>query len=122
MPSLGPCVRASPPSAETIRAWRLYRLIPVFSTRIRFTPRADIWLFDAVSGAGRKAVFGPGIQHLPVWSPDSRRLVHVIADHSWPKLGLSSLEGTPDKEPLPDTGFMVPTDWSPDGRFILYNN
>ena len=23
---------------------------------------------------------------------------------------------------MPDTGFMVPTDWSPDGRFILYNN
>ena len=22
----------------------------------------------------------------------------------------------------PDTGFMAPTDWSPDGRFILYNN
>src|SRR5207253_8476551 len=40
----------------------------------------------------------------------------------WPGLGLSSLDGTPDKEPLPDTGFMAPTDWSPDGRFILYNN
>jgi hypothetical protein len=23
---------------------------------------------------------------------------------------------------MPDTGFMQPTDWSPDGRFILYNN
>ncbi len=82
----------------------------------------EIWLYDAVSGAGRKVVFGPGIRHLPVWSPDSRRLVHVVDDHAWPRLGLSSLEGTPEKEPLPDTGFMVPTDWSPDGRFILYNN
>lgn len=82
----------------------------------------EIWLYDAVSGAGRKVTYGPGIRHIPVWSPDSRRLVHVIDDHSWPRLGLSSLDGTPDKEPLPDTGFMVPTDWSPDGRFILYNN
>jgi len=23
---------------------------------------------------------------------------------------------------MPNTGFMAPTDWSPDGRFILYNN
>jgi hypothetical protein len=23
---------------------------------------------------------------------------------------------------MPNTGFMHPTDWSPDGRFILYNN
>src|SRR5207245_2255453 len=33
----------------------------------------EIWLYDAVSGAGRKVVFGPGIRHIPVWSPDSRR-------------------------------------------------
>ena len=82
----------------------------------------EIWLFDASSGAGRKVIFGPGIQHHPVWSPDSRRLVHVIANHTWPKLGIHLSDGTPDQEPLPDTGFMVPTDWSPDGRFILYNN
>jgi Tol biopolymer transport system component/DNA-binding winged helix-turn-helix (wHTH) protein len=82
----------------------------------------EIWLFDAVSGAGRKAVFGPGIRHIPVWSPDSRRLVYVIDDHFWPRLGLSSTDGTPDQESLPNTGFMSPTDWSPDGRFILYNN
>ena len=82
----------------------------------------EIWLYDAVSGAGRKVVFGPDIRHVPVWSPDSRRLVHVIDDHSWPRLALSSFDGTPEKEPLPDTGFMAPTDWSPDGRFILYNN
>jgi eukaryotic-like serine/threonine-protein kinase len=82
----------------------------------------EIWLYDAVSGAGRKVVFGPGIRHVPVWSPDSRRLVHLIDDHAWPRLGISSFDGTPDKERLPDTGFMAPTDWSPDGRFILYNN
>ena len=82
----------------------------------------EIWLFDAVSGAGRKAVFGPGIRHIPVWSPDSRRLVYVVDDHFWPRLGLSSIDGTPDQESLPNTGFMSPTDWSPDGRFILYNN
>jgi eukaryotic-like serine/threonine-protein kinase len=81
----------------------------------------EIWLYDAVSGAGRKVVFGPDISHVPVWSPDSRRLVYNFG-HSWPRLGLSSIDGTPEKEPLPDTGFMVPTDWSLDGRFILYNN
>ena len=32
------------------------------------------------------------------------------------------MDGTAENEPLPDTGFMVPTDWSSDGRFILYNN
>ena len=82
----------------------------------------EIWLYDAVSGAGRKVVFGP--EH-PGTYPSGRRTPaawSISSDHSWPRLGLSSFDGTPDKEPLPDTGFMAPTDWSPDGRFILYNN
>jgi len=82
----------------------------------------EMWLYDAVNGAGRKLLFGAGIMNMPVWSPDSRRLVYLLDDHSWPKLGLRSLDGTPEREPLPDTGFMAPTDWSPDGRFILFNN
>jgi Tol biopolymer transport system component len=81
----------------------------------------NIWLYDTRSGSGRKAISGPGISHLPVWSPDSHRLVWMW-DRSWPSLALSSLDGTADPEPLPNTGFMQPTDWSPDGRFILYNN
>jgi Tol biopolymer transport system component/DNA-binding winged helix-turn-helix (wHTH) protein len=81
----------------------------------------DVWLYDSRTGTGRKAISGPGISHGPVWSPDSRRLVYLW-DRSWPALALSSLDGTPDPEPLPNTGVMAPTDWSPDGRFILYNN
>ncbi|HXB69309.1 MAG TPA: winged helix-turn-helix domain-containing protein [Candidatus Acidoferrales bacterium] len=81
----------------------------------------DVWLYDTRTGTGRKAISGPGISHIPVWSPDSRHLVYVW-DRSWPRLALSSLDGTPDPEPMPNTGFMSPTDWSPDGRFILYNN
>jgi dipeptidyl aminopeptidase/acylaminoacyl peptidase len=83
---------------------------------------SEIWLYDASSGAGRKVVFGPAISHVPVWSPDSSRLVYLLDDHSWPRLDLISLDGTPKKESLPNTGLMLPTDWSPDGRFILYNN
>jgi DNA-binding winged helix-turn-helix (wHTH) protein/Tol biopolymer transport system component len=81
----------------------------------------DVWLYDSRTGTGRKAISGAGISHVPVWSPDSRRLVYVW-DRSWPRLALSSLDGTPDPEPMPNTGFMAPTDWSSDGRFILYNN
>jgi eukaryotic-like serine/threonine-protein kinase len=81
----------------------------------------DVWLYDTRTGTGRRAISGPGISHVPVWSPDSRRLVYLW-DRSWPTLALSSSDGTPDPEPMPNTGFMAPTDWSPDGRFILYNN
>ena len=81
----------------------------------------DIWIYNTSAGTGRKAISRPGISHVPVWSPDSRRLVYVW-DRSWPSLALSSTDGLPDPEPLPNTGFMRPTDWSSDGRFILFNN
>jgi Tol biopolymer transport system component/DNA-binding winged helix-turn-helix (wHTH) protein len=81
----------------------------------------DVWLYDTRTGTGRKAISRPGISHIPVWSPDSRRLVYLW-DRSWPRLALSSLDGTSDPEPMPNTGLMNPTDWSSDGRFILYNN
>jgi len=81
----------------------------------------EIWLYDTVNGAGRKVIYGPEIRTIPVWSPDSRRLVYLL-DPDWPRLSISSFDGTPEKELLPDTGFMSPTDWSPDGRFIVYNN
>ncbi len=81
----------------------------------------EIWVYDSTTGAGRKVIFGSDIPGTPVWSPDSRLLVYLLG-RCWPHLSLSSFDGTPEKEPLPDTGFMAPTDWSPDGRFILYNN
>lgn len=81
----------------------------------------EIWVYDSVSGAGRKVVFGSEIPGTPVWSPDSLRLVY-LSGRCWPRLSLTSLDGTPEKESLPDTGFMAPSDWSSDGRYILYNN
>jgi eukaryotic-like serine/threonine-protein kinase len=91
---------------------------PIFDVERGVT---ELWIYDIATGTGRKSVAGPGIAHAPVWSPDGRRLAYLW-DRSWPRLALASLDGTPDPEPMPETGFMIPTDWSPDGRFILYNN
>jgi len=81
----------------------------------------EIWIYDSTSGAGRKVVFGSDIPGTPVWSPDSRRLVY-LSGRCWPRLALSSLDASAEKETLPETGFMAPSDWSSDGRYILYNN
>ena len=68
----------------------------------------EIWLYDAVSGAGRKVVLGPGIRHIPVWSPDSRRLVHIVDDHELAQASLSFADGTPDKRLCPIPGLWRP--------------
>jgi Tol biopolymer transport system component len=82
---------------------------------------SDVWLFESDGTAGRKMT-GPGLSHSPIWSPDGRRLVLARAFETSPKLFLRSLEGQEVEEPLPRADFQLPTDWSPDGRFVVYNN
>jgi Tol biopolymer transport system component len=82
---------------------------------------SDVWLFARDGTAGRKMT-GPGLSHSPVWSPDGKQLVLARAVETTPKLFLRSLEGQETEEPLPRADFQMPTDWSPDGRFVAYNN
>jgi Tol biopolymer transport system component len=82
---------------------------------------SDVWLFDRGGTAGRRMA-GPGLSHSPVWSPDGKQLVFARAIETTPKLFLRSLEGQEAEEALPRAGFQMPTDWSPDGRFVVYNN
>ena len=82
---------------------------------------SDVWIFENDGVAGRKMT-GPGLGHSPVWSPDGKRLVLARAFETTPKLFLRSLEGQEIEEPLPRADFQLPTDWSPDGRFVAYNN
>jgi Tol biopolymer transport system component/DNA-binding winged helix-turn-helix (wHTH) protein len=82
---------------------------------------SDVWLFERNGTAGRKMT-GPGLSHSPVWSPDGTQLILARAFETSPKLFLRSLEGQEVEEPLPRADFQLPTDWSPDGRFVAYNN
>ena len=88
----------------------------------RETGATDLWLFDAVTGSGRVLVSGPGVLDAPVWSADSKRLLYSRAAGSAPKLYIRGL-GEQDREvQLPTAPFQLPTDWSRDGRYVLFTN
>ena len=87
------------------------------------TGRADIWLFDLMRGASTRLTFEEGNKYGPIWSPDGAR----IAFQSDPKgvfdLYSKSATGTGTEELLLTTPqSKTPTDWSPDGRFLLYRS
>ncbi len=92
---------------------------PVFDSELGAN---QIWVFDTASGEGRLVIAGPGLLDAPVWSPDSRRLVYLRAFGGPPKLFIKGLGDKDQEEVLPPGEFQVPTDWSPDGRFIAYAN
>ncbi len=82
----------------------------------------DIWIFDAITGIGRRVIAGPGLVDTPVWSPDSNKLVFGRAFDSPPKLFLRGIGEKDAEEALPTSHFQIPTDWSRDGRFVAFNN
>jgi Tol biopolymer transport system component/DNA-binding winged helix-turn-helix (wHTH) protein len=82
----------------------------------------DMWIIDAETGAARKVIVGRGLVDNPVWAPDSARLAFSRAYDTPPKLFVRGIGEMDVDEPLPESYFEAPSDWSHDGRFIAYTN
>jgi Tol biopolymer transport system component len=93
--------------------------------RIRQTPEtdSDLWLIDAARPVPARFTFAPANQVNPVWAPDMKSIAFASN-----RSGVFDLYEKPsgferDERLLlstPDNKF--PTDWSPDGRVLLFVN
>ena len=82
----------------------------------------DLWLIDLERNVSSRLTENPGIDAMPVWSPDNNR---VIFNTNSTGVAIASLDKAHAQErvPLPfDDGVKIPSDWSTDGRFILYTH
>jgi eukaryotic-like serine/threonine-protein kinase len=83
--------------------------------------RSEIWLMDSVRRAPSRLTYDGGAA--PVWSPDGNRIVHSHVTTIYWDLYVKLSRGTsPSQLLLKSDTQKYPTDWSLDGRFILYNN
>ena len=83
----------------------------------------DVWVLDSVRGVTSRLTFDPAPDNLPIWSPDGLRIV-------WPSLRggsgfdlyVKSANGTGQDELLVKMGTPTgwATDWSRDGRYLMY--
>jgi eukaryotic-like serine/threonine-protein kinase len=98
-------------------------------TRVAFvrtdTPSGtgDIWLREFARGTSSRFTFDPAADTSPVWSPDARYIVFASARDGVLNLyrKRSSNVG-PEEALLRSSEPKIPTDWSRDGRFLLYTN
>jgi len=83
--------------------------------------KADLWLFDLARGAGvSRLTSGSSLVESPVWSPDGKQIAFTF-NNSQLRQKLASPEGD-EKELLrsASAGLVRANSWSPDGRFLLY--
>ena len=82
----------------------------------------EIWVYDTPSQVSRLFAPGPGILDSPVWAMDSKRLVYSRGLGSGPRLYMRGLGEEERELPLPASNFQIATDWSRDGRWVLFNS
>ena len=85
----------------------------------------DIWTLDLGRGVRTRLTFGPVTNNFPIWSPDGKWIAYAS-----PRAGSNAIyrkpaDGSGAEEILmsdPDGVWLVPTDWSRDGKTLIYSS
>ena len=82
----------------------------------------DVWMVDPARGLASRFTFGPAIQRDPVWSPDGRSVLFASNPKGRYELYLKPTSGGGEPEFVARSAGLVmfPTDWTRDGRFVVF--
>ncbi len=87
------------------------------------TGNTDIWLVDLSRGAYSRFTSDPSNDAIPIWSPDGSQIVFRSNRNGPVDLYLKKASSVSREEPLLTSNVQKrPTDWSRDGRFIVYES
>jgi dipeptidyl aminopeptidase/acylaminoacyl peptidase len=89
--------------------------------------QTDLWTIDTERGVPTRLTFDRATDELSVWSPDSSRIVFNSGRGGAPavpnSLFVKAADGTGSEERLltgANDEILLPLDWSPDGRYLLF--
>jgi eukaryotic-like serine/threonine-protein kinase len=84
--------------------------------------RHYIHIYDFARGTSTRVSEG-GAEVFPVLSPDSERVAYVANDARTSQyIDVAATDGSGKSERLAASDFLIPNDWSADGRFFVYMN
>jgi serine/threonine protein kinase/Tol biopolymer transport system component len=82
----------------------------------------DLWLYDASGANAVRFTFDRDHDSCPVWSPDGSRIVWTVNQEGFANLYEKSATLSGQERLLLKSEYTkLPTDWSRDGRFIIYS-
>ena len=89
------------------------------------TRTRDLWLYDTTRGGQTRLTFEPSDDFAAAWSPNGDRLAFIgfrAGDRSLNLYEKASTGAGEEKRLLDLEGIEIPTSWSPDGRFLLFQS
>ena len=82
----------------------------------------DLWLYSLKRGTPLRLTLDSESERSPIWSPDGQSVAYTAArDGGIDRLCRRPTTGSGSEQPLFKTDGSFPTDWSADGRFILFH-
>jgi Tol biopolymer transport system component len=82
---------------------------------------SNIWLFGIARDTAARFTFSTSFDHYAAWSPDGKRIAFDSNRKGVTDVYLKALSGSAEEQQLlPSDGAKSPTDWTPDGRALIY--
>src|SRR5262245_36446462 len=82
----------------------------------------DLWLYDVSGTRPTRFTFDPRHDFSPSWSPDGRRIVWALSEDGIANLYQKNASLAGEEKLLLKSAYVkFPTDWSRDGRFIIFS-
>jgi serine/threonine protein kinase/Tol biopolymer transport system component len=83
----------------------------------------DVWLTDLARGITSRFTFRPPLNNVPIWSSDGRQIVFASSSGGLLNLHRRASDASGPDELLLQLNaqpLLFPSDWSADGRFLIY--
>ncbi len=86
-------------------------------------PKSDIWIIELNRGVRTRLTFGEPLEHTPIWSPDGKWIAYTSQSQNGPLNIFEKPSNGAGSEQVVQASKLNQraTDWSPDGRFLLYD-